>query len=204
MSEEWAHPVSDGPAVTRRHATRVTPLTLIQWPAVRRNTLRRNMRPEMEFQHPIYPSACIYFLKIKSSTDSSDTSQCFELIKNSPRWVHEGPGAKGLSGCWGALEPWACTNNANHCLLSRKSAGRAGVAMGDWSDPTFHCGHILSVFIGCKAHTGPTLSPNTLYRHIHSSEELSSVIGVNTVGLSGYLLLLSWYLVTGCKCWQLF
>lgn len=75
---------------------------------------------------------CIYFVIYSPHpADSSDTSQCFELIKNSLRWVHEGPGAKGLSGCWGALEPWACTTNANHCLQSRKSAGRAGVAMGD-------------------------------------------------------------------------
>lgn len=125
---------------------------------------------------------CLYLLcDIQPSPDSSDTSQCFELIKNSLRWVHEGPGAKGLSGCWGALEPWACTTNANHCLLSRKSAGRAGVAMGDWSDPTFHCGHILLVFICCKAHTGPTLFPSQLWRALVSD-------WCEHRGLSGYLL----------------
>ena len=192
--------VSDGPAVTSQHATGSHLSHCrndLNWR--KKHTLLRIWTENSRFPLNL----------LLESNYTSDTSQCFELIKNSLRWVHWGQGLKDCQDVERLWCPGPVLTNANHCLLSCKSAGRAG----EWPWVTRVTPHsIVDTFywylLAVKLTRQGPLSPPILSLSSHSQlwrpEELSSVISVNTGGLSSSSAFLSWCLVTGCKCWQLF
>ena len=172
--------VSDGPAVTSQHATG-SHLSHC------RNDL--NWRKKHTLLRIWTENSKIRLNLLLESNYTSDTSQCFELIKNSLRWVHEGQGLKDCQDVERLRCPGPVLTNANHCLLSCKSAGRAG----EWPWVTRVTPHsIVDTFywylLAVKLTRQGPLSPPILSLSSHSQlwrpEELSSVISVNTGGLS--------------------
>ena len=191
--------VSDGPAVTRQHATG-SHLSHC------RNDL--NWRKKRRLLRIWTENSKIPLNLLLESNYTSDTSQCFELIKNSLRWVHEGQGLKDCQDVERLGCPGPVLTNANHCLLSCKSAGRAG----EWPWVTRVTPHsIVDTFywylLAVKLTRQGPLSPPILFIVTFTALKSSLQWSVWTQGGSPPLQLsplLSWCLVTGCKCWQLF
>ena len=150
---------------------------------------------ETEIQNWIKPQVCM--IKFKTT--------CPPLLKhlNVLSWLRihwdEAESGQRLKDCQDVERLWCpgpVLTNANHCLLSCKSAGLA------ISDPTFHCGHFLFVFIGCKAHTGPhSLLQYSLSSH---SQLWRALVSDGWAQGALFSAISCSYLVTGCKCWQLF
>ena len=119
LCREWAHLRVGWAGRDQAARNRVTPLTLPQWPELEEET----QTPQDQVTWTRTPeSHQIFCLNL----NTSDTTQCFELIKNSLRWVHAGQGLKDCQDVERLGCPGPVLTNANHCLLSCKSAGRAG------------------------------------------------------------------------------